>query len=366
MANTKIEWTEKVWNPVRGCAPVSAGCEHCYAARQAHRFSGVCNPYEGLTELTKHGPKWNGIVRSVPELLTQPMRWKKPRRIFVNSMSDLFHPDVDFEFIAAVFGVMAASYHHTFQILTKRPKRMREWFDWAKEDLKGRHAVPSMIHHAACVVDKFSEKEGDRLNRAINKMSWWRISRGLVLPNVWIGVSVENQATADKRIQDLLETPAEVRWVSMEPLLDSVLIPDEYLTGEYAPRDHGGAMAEELGPKLDWIVCGGESGPGARPMDPAWVRSIRDQCQAAKVPFLFKQWGGWKPHVGTEEVAENVAIDMPLPSRQNNGKNTFVKAGGRRYEFYGGGSDWMRKVSKKMGGRELDGRIWDEYPVVER
>jgi protein gp37 len=387
MADSKIEWTRgpdgskgKVWNPIRGCSPVSEGCRNCYAARFAHRFSAEGQRYEGLTKLTENGPAWKGEVRLVPEFLSYPLRWNKPRRVFVNSMSDLFHPKVSNSFIAAVFGVMAVCRRHTFQILTKRPERLASWFEWVQEEMKGRHINPALGHHAAAMVDTFSEKEADRIYQAINKMGFGRLSEW-PLPNVWLGVSVEDQVTAEKRVPKLLAAPAAVRWISIEPMLGAVLLGSLELAtftckncgadqlGEGCGCGAGAQPAHDLKREwhkhwpIDWIVCGGESGPKARPVNPAWVRSIRDQCQAAGVPFLFKQWGEWKPHYGVEEVDENVTIDMPPPPA---GGSHIIEAGGRQYHFEGVGSTWMRWTGKHVAGRELDGKIWDEYPGQER
>ena len=232
-----IEWTDATWNPVRGCAVVSPGCTNCYAMKQAHRFSGKGRPYAGLTKMTRGGPVWTGEVRAVPELLDQPLRWKKPRRVFVNSMSDLFHQDVPVEFIQRVWAIMGGAPRHTFQILTKRPKKMMRLCS---------NTLPTY-------------------------------------PNVWLGVSVEDQQRADERIPLLLQTPAAVRWISAEPLLGPLdLLGD--LTKHYRDAD---------GPKrgLDWVVVGGESGPGARPFDIAWARDIVRQCKAASVPCFIKQLG---------------------------------------------------------------------------
>lgn len=252
---TDIEWTDTTWNPVRGCSLVSAGCTNCYAMKQAHRFSGKGKPYEGLTEIGPQGPRWTGKLRLVPEALEEPLHWKQPRRIFVNSMSDLFHEDVPHSFIVSVFSHMEAAPQHTFQILTKRPARMLEQF---------RCGLSA----------KFP-----------------------VLPNVHLGVSIEDQRTADERIPILLETPAAVRFISAEPLLgpldlENLNVKGDLLdarTGELRGKESG-CIADE-GVSLDWVIVGGESGPGARPCDLAWIRSIKDQCQAAKVPVFFKQGG---------------------------------------------------------------------------
>lgn len=193
-ATTKIQWTDRTWNPVRGCSLVSAGCANCYAMKQAHRFSGRGKPYEDLTELGPHGPRWNGNIMLVPEALEEPLRWKTPARVFVNSMSDLFHEDVPIKFISRVWLTMQLAPQHTFQILTKRPERMLAY------------------------MREFGHYEGKPL------------------PNVWLGVSVENQATADERIPLLLQTPAAVRFVSAEPLLSPINL-SQWLKGGHDNDD---------------------------------------------------------------------------------------------------------------------------------
>jgi len=200
-AITKIEWADRSWNCVRGCSIVSPGCRSCYAMKQAHRFSGPGRAYEGLTKLTERsGPQWTGKVVTVEDALLEPLSWRKPQRVFVNSMSDLFHEDVPDEFIDKVFAVMALAERHTFQILTKRPERMREWFDE-----NGRDAVQHTVHYP----------QFDRWRQSITLGQW-------PLPNVWLGVSAEDQQRADERIPLLLQTPASVRFVSCEPLLGPV------------------------------------------------------------------------------------------------------------------------------------------------
>jgi protein gp37 len=240
--NTGIAWTDATWNPVRGCALVSHGCTNCYAMKQAHRFSGKGGAYEGLTKMTSHGPTWTGKVRCIPELLDVPLRWKKPRRIFVNSMSDLFHEDVPESFIDRVFAVMTQCERHTFQVLTKRPQRMRDY-----------------------VYD------------------WMRRSQSWLTPNIHLGVSVEDQETANDRIPLLLQTPAAVRFISAEPLLEEVTI-----FSIDGPIDSYDGMASPL----HWVIVGGESGPKARPLDLRWARSIVEQCAMVSVPVFIKQLGG--------------------------------------------------------------------------
>lgn len=256
MADTSIEWTDKTWNPTRGCALVSPGCTNCYAMKFAHRFSGKGGRYEGLTRLrTKGGAVWTGKVRSVPEMLEAPLRWKKPRKVFVNSMSDLFHEDVPFDFIAAVFGVMAACPQHTFQVLTKRPDRMAQWFH-----LVARHGnVQSLLHESVKQAMGYHHKR----RPAVNLPAW-------PLPNVWLGVSVESSDYL-LRLDELRKVPAAVRFASAEPLL--------------GPLD--GMNLKGIG----WVIVGGESGGGARPFDLSWARSIVGQCKAAGVPVFVKQFG---------------------------------------------------------------------------
>ncbi len=326
MTTTKIEWVRdddgsqgKTWNPVRGCSLVSHGCTNCYAMRQAHRFSGKGQPYEGLVKLTSRGPVWAGNVRLVPELLDSPLRWTKPRRIFVNSMSDLFHEDVPDSFTDQVFAIMALATRHTFLVLTKRPERMCAYLSdgslydrllraayTIRADWPGRHAL-----HRVPISDP---------------------SR-FPLRNVWLGVSAEDQETFEERHRQLLQTPAAVRWLSLEPLLGPI---DLELDEIRIALEPDGAGNKAILGGINWVVAGGESGPKARPMHPDWVRSIRDQCQAASVPFFLKQWGEWLPALQEgPEVNGEVEINC---------------------------SDEPIRVGKKRAGRLLDGRTWDEYP----
>lgn len=276
MADTAIDWTDKVWNPVRGCAIVSAGCKNCYAMRQAHRFSRPGAAYEGLTQLTKRGPVWTGAARFVPDKLPEPLTWSTPARVFVNSMSDLFHGDVTDEEIAAVFGVMAGCPQHTFQILTKRPARMLEWFRWVAADVD---APPVQV----CEVE------------AANRIDCDQLAPPWPLPNVWLGVSVEDQPTADARIPLLLQTPAAVRFVSAEPLLGPIDL-DYYM--------EAGRCEAAPDARLHWVIAGGESGPGARPCCVSWLRNIVHDCEHAGVPVFVKQMGA-RPY----EAADSAPLD---------------------------------------------------------
>lgn len=276
---TKIQWTDATWNPLNGCSRISAGCMHCYAERLASRFSGAGQTYDGLTL----NGKWTGNIRLAENKLLDPLRWKQPRRIFVNSMSDLFHENVPDEWIDRIFAVMALASQHTFQVLTKRPERMHEYL--CKLSDVGPLAAQLRI---------------DRCAAEINGRSF--VGSGWPLRNVWLGVSVENQETADGRIPLLLETPAETKFISYEPALGPVdfsfwLSQPKRENFENDPlaialaRDMIRTGTGDAPRAIDWIIVGGESGPGARRFDPAWARSVVAQCKAAAVPVFVKQMG---------------------------------------------------------------------------
>lgn len=291
MGETTIQWTDATWNPTRGCSRISPGCENCYAEKIAARFSGKGMPYEGLAEFHDGEARWTRKLRLVINGddrdggLGAPLRWKKPRRIFVNSMSDLFHEALSDEEIAAVFGVMAACPQHTFQVLTKRAERMQRWFlEIARYD----YIDPMSI----CEIE------------AANRVTVHQLARPWPLSNVHLGVSVETQKYADERIPHLLATPAAVRFVSYEPALgpvDFTRMPHD--GGEYDVlagtlwrggwRTGAGLRAN----KLDWIIVGGESGPNARGFDLSWARSTIEQCKRAHIACFVKQLGG-KPYEG--------------------------------------------------------------------
>lgn len=365
---SRIEWTEATWNPLRGCSRVSEGCRNCYAERTAARFDKPGMPYEGLIHRATKG--WNGKVRFVPEVLDQPLRWKRPRKIFVNSMSDLFHENVPFEQIAAIFGVMSAARHHTFQVLTKRPERALAFFAWLEQQTEPKARWVESVaeaeqacgqaagtraahtHPVQCVaIDHFAEAQGVRTDGFY--LQW-------PLPNVWLGVSVENQATADERIPQLLQMPAAVRWLSCEPLLGPInfrWVPYAWQATGRTYREYleakGSVNQHEALRKIDWVVVGGESGPNARAMHPEWARTLRDQCAAAKVPYLFKQWGEWLP-VDTPSDEECFADDGS--ERQFGGRLTIGRCG----------TQPVARVGKKRAGRLLDGALHDAYPEVSR
>lgn len=339
---TGIEWTDATWNPTVGCKVVSPGCTNCYAMKVAARMEGISvaheaahggNPgpmyyYRDLVTHSKAGPVWNGTFREAPlDLLQRPLRWKRPRRIFVNSMSDLFGEGVTDETIDKVFAVMALCPQHTFQILTKRPERMRDYVKRLHDE-----TVQETCRRLVSVWPGNTRVPDDGVT--------------IPLPNVWLGVSVEDQKRADERIPILLETPAAVRWISAEPLLGPVYLRRiPVLGGWYDALAGYRDIKRGISPEgvLDWVVGGGESGPGARPMHPDWARSLRDQCKDAGVAFLFKQWGEWFPS-----------------------KFTVTGSRGRMYCFSDGLSPAeMHQVGKKRAGRLLDGVEHNEYPEAK-
>lgn len=355
MADTSIEWADKTWNPLLGCERVSDGCDRCYAINTATIRAGNPRPavaaaFAGLTERRDGRLDWTGRVNLLHERLNQPLKWRKPSRIFVNSQADLFHDSVPTQFIVEVFARMARARQHTFQLLTKRHGRMRSLLN---DDLFQRDV--GLVEAALTPTEPLTPEV-------------WP------LPNLWLGVSVEDQKWADIRIRALLDTPAAVRWVSAEPLLGPFrLTPDDHAGHE---RDFNGAYGydcldcsteDEVVPwyeqdapdGLGWVVCGGESGPGARPMHPAWARRLRDDCLKARVPFLFKQWGQHspvidKPRAGDLWVATDGATEAWQPG------DGHVRAGGG--DFVNGNRVLMRRGHKGSTGRELDGQTWDQYP----
>lgn len=303
---TNIEWCTTTWNPITGCTPISPGCKNCYAERMAKRLAGRFGyPKDYPFAITLHESQFK-----------KPLKWRKPRMVFVCSMGDLFHEDVPFEWIYVVVKAIINAHSrnpvHKWLFLTKRPQRILDWREWSK----------TMPYTDAARVAAWFQKMA------------------------WLGVTAENQEQADKRIPVLLQIPAAVRFVSVEPMLGPVNMrhidaeghhPEwcwiDALTGKHT--DMGPACPDV--PKLDWVIAGGESGPGARPMHPDWARSLRDQCVEAGVPFFFKQWGEW---VSVSEV----------------------EGAGPHHYFDDGAT--ARRVGKKNAGRLLDWRAWDQYPEV--
>lgn len=321
---SKIEWTGDSWNPIVGCSIKSPGCKNCYAMGMAHRIQlmGTTAVYDGLTEQSKAGPVWNGKLAFSETALLKPLKRKNPQTYFVNSMGDLFHEDVPDKWIDRVFAVMALCPQHTFQVLTKRADRMREYFS--------SHICQTLIldgFFRPWIPGSGTEPE---LRTALKQ---WP------LPNVWLGVSVEDQQRANERIPDLLETPAAIRWLSCEPLLGALdlervlFFQNHYQSGAnhyvdvlrggyWSPWGPGFRPSQDNEEKnhftnhsdikdklIDWVVCGGESGPKARPMHPDWARSLRDQCKDAGVPFFFKQWGKFLPC----EIDQKGHLSPPMP-----------------------------------------------------
>lgn len=319
---TGIGWTDATWNPLRGCTRVSAGCQHCYAERVADkinhfaRAAGRPEPYAGLVKTVGQEPRWTGRVQLVEEALGLPLKWRTPRRVFVNSMSDLFHEAVTSETLDLIMGVMALAPRHTFQVLTKRPERMLAYLTELALNFPERLS--------SAVGERFGEETEVTLHNILAGASWWRDMepRGVPLdgqtplwplPNVHLGVSVEDQAAADARIPPLLEAPAAVRWVSAEPLLGPVDLrrirpwhpahgpggADALAGGSWghpavlrmAP-DSPGYCNHSNAPTIDWVVVGGESGSGHRTMDLGWLADIVGQCVCTWVPVFVKQDSG--------------------------------------------------------------------------
>ncbi len=350
MTRTSIEWTDFTWNPVTGCSKVSAGCAHCYAERVMKRFEKE----RKFTDVQLHEDR-----------LEQPLHWKKPRNVFVNSMSDLFHEAIPDEFIDKMFAVMALAHWHTYQILTKRSKRMKDYINHKNRCLSDFYGSMNVAARKILGVDGI----------AIHPTQ----AHGMVpdnwpLPNVWLGVSVESNDHLC-RVEDLLQTPAAVRFLSVEPMLGQID------ARPYLDPFHDHNPNFEPVNKIDWVICGGESGPGARPMHPDWARSLREQCQAANVSFFFKQWGEWLP--GQNEpypyqpykgqlIAHDQDGEWDKPNKKLN-KNNYVMwepngamhpGGSRGYENYFDVKAWAERVGKKRAGRLLDGREWNERPDI--
>jgi protein gp37 len=329
--NTPIEWTDATWQITTGCSVVSPGCTNCYAQQLAgtrlrHHPSRV-----GLTNDSKAGPVWNGQVRFNEEWLNQPLRWKRPRKIFVSAHGDLFHEAVPDEWIDKVFAVMALSPQHTFQVLTKRAERMRDYVISRNE---------------------FRHRENIRWigNVQIEKRNHYGGAIRWPLPNVWLGVSVEDQARADERIPFLLDTPAAKRFISAEPLLARIdlrqLLIDPATDWMLTPKR-----------ALDWVIVGGESGPNARPMHPDWARSLRDQCQAAGVAYFFKQWGEYEHfrcHTAADHQTARLHFTDLMSARRTVPDLHLMECDPMMV---------YARVGKKAAGRLLDGVEWSEFPA---
>ncbi len=327
MSKTSIEWCDVTWNPVRGCSRVSKGCEHCYAESFASRFVNVKNmagvvigpgPFRGFVHRVNGHPAWTGKVELLEKHLSDPLHWREPRRVFVNSMSDLFHEALPEADIVSIFRIMGSCPQHIFQVLTKRAARMLEIL--SKRRWRN-------LNQGECFLPIIPGKHRDEDPTA--------------LPNVWLGVSAEDQQRADERIPLLLRTPAAVRFVSYEPALGPLdILPYLFPDPPIGPR------AGELRKGIDWVIAGGESGPGARPAHPQWFRDVRDQCREAGVAFFFKQHGEWAPRM---------LGDFDLVT---------VKDLSRTLQWPDG--TFSLRVGKKKAGALLDGREWREFPNLNR
>jgi protein gp37 len=333
---SKIEWCDITVNPFRGCTKVSPACDNCYALPITHRQyynerlpDDVREASLKAVQVRGNGPEWSGKVTPVPSQFKKIyalIKDKKPKRVFVGSLTDLFHANVDINQVNSLIGCMGAAPQHIFMLLTKRPENALQYCR-----MFGLMPWPPAMQMAEGVEPRLCSTPSGEV---------WP-------PNVWLGVTAENQAMADERIPILLQIPAAVRFVSVEPMLGPVdlahLQPDDppveidALAGTHGVlRPHGGENH-----RLDWVICGGESGPRARPMHPDWARSLRDQCIGAGVPFFFKQWGEWGP---IECAPDNLA---PIYQHKKDG----VAQNGLVY-----------RIGKKAAGRELDGKTWDQRP----
>lgn len=328
---TKISWASHTWNPTLGCEKVSEGCSGCYAIRDAIRLGANPNPkigplFSGLAEMREGKPEWTGVPRTVTSRLTLPLSWHKPARIFVSSQSDLFHEDIPDTFIAQVFATMVLCPQHQFQVLTKRHARMR--------------ALLSDMQFVNQVL--LASTELLKTNPPRWLLPEWQ---GWPLPNVWLGVSVEDQHWADIRIPALIKTSAAIRFLSCEPLLGPINLMRWTGTDiEGAVQLYGEAFSRSDGkPLINWCIVGGESGPNARPMNPNWVRSLRDQCRTSGIAFHFKQWGSWQ-YVG-DMTDQGISFTV-----NGNGAGT----------LHGDSGFIKRKGAHDTP--ELDGEVIQEYP----
>jgi protein gp37 len=387
MGKTSIEWTEYTWNPIRArnkdtgkvgwhCEPVSKACRHCYAEAR--------NKWIGTGLAYKPGHRDDIEIFLDKKAAFEPFSWRKPRRIFVCSMTDLFADFVSDEWLDHIFATMALANWHTFQVLTKRPERMRAWIGRLQSmwhqllmDAEGSEEAARLCAGVPDLTVAFPQMAGAWAHPSFDRTYGWP------LPNVWLGISAERQQEWDQRTYHLAHTPAAIRFVSVEPMLGPIQCRVQSWPCRAAGKNccggnsvaeplRGIAYCERAGAdpigKIDWVIAGGESGPNARPSHPEWMRSLRDQCAAAGVAFLFKQWGQWAP-AGADEALEAVrarrrarAIDidgnMPAgdPMTQVGAKEILQGIASGRYTF-------MRyHQSKKTAGRMLDGRTWDEEP----
>ena len=285
MGKTSIEWTESTWNPIRGCSKVSPECSNCYAETIATRYSGAGCPFSGVIK----NAHWNNKIELVPHKLREPFTWHKPRMIFTGSMTDIFHKDVPDEYLDKMFCIMAMAPWHTFQVLTKRSERMKEYLTALYNGQRRlgdqlKHVIRESDPHGDNAVTRIAlARAFDKLAGAFEKTSSPYTKYG-PFQNIWCGVSIGSN-DYKKRGEDLIQTPAACRFISYEPALGPL---------DLSGLIEGNFDSEEF-PSINWVICGGESGPGARPMHPDWAESVRDQCLEHGVNFFFKQWGCWSP-----------------------------------------------------------------------
>ena len=334
MSTTKIEWADRVWNPITGCTKCSPACDNCYAERMSKRLAGRCG-YPPLDPFA---------VTLHPDKTIEPLGWKKPARIFDGSMTDLFHPGVPFEWVDKMLVTIGLTGRHTHMWLTKRPERMAEYF--AQRDADG------WMEHLEMLADvSLGEEAGCSIGNAFHGHLFPQHNVGWPMRNLWLGTTIWDQESADRAVPILLSTPAGKRFVSIEPMLGPVVLRQPSVGGGITS-----ALAPDstVLPRLDWVICGGETGPGARPMHPDWPRSLRDQCQAAGVPFFFKQWGEWGTLEGSGAGGNTPVCywDETIVGTQP-GWQSGISSGGQAH---------MVRLGKSKAGRVLDGRTWEEVP----
>lgn len=371
MGNTAIEWTQRTWNPIVGCSLESPGCKRCYAMKMAGRLQAMGVPYyQGTTQKTDSGFVWTGKIAVNDNAMLEPWKRKTPTTYFVNSMSDLFHPDVPEAVIDRVFAVMAMCPQHIFQVLTKRSRRMQQYLSHGSTVRRIMEELARLVRQTAPDPDR-SHRAFHRHHHRFARMTAWTHVGGIAsdqflrnepnrshpswlqwpLANVWAGVSIEDNMRMHERAHDLATTPAAVRFWSAEPLLGPIAnVPKHWWP--------------------DWVICGGESGPRSRPMHPDWARSLRDQCLENGVRFFFKQWGEWAPH---EAIAnEHGGVDIVPPAsfkavhrwrRWDGVRSREPKADESVGEFLSPGIIAI-PVGKKAAGRMLDGRTHDAMPEI--
>lgn len=330
---TKIPWTDRTWNPVTGCTPTSRACDRCYAKRMANRLAGR----HGYDKDNPFKITWH------EDVIRQPLTWRTPAKVFAISMGDLFHPDVPDEWIDKVMAIITLTPKHTYQILTKRPERMLKYFSSEKE-----HLVDCW--EAASYEMGLADKDEDCDAPACHIFN--RIEREWPLKNLWLGVTAEDQKRANLRIPLLLGTPAAIRFVSIEPMLGVInlrfLNPGSFtffnaLSGTVSDLDNRSLLT----PRLDWVICGGESGPKARPLYPRWVDIIRNQCYLSNTPFFFKSWGSY--------IDMGEAAKMFNPACRIDHTNLIPKYKVREY---------MKRTGVNIAFDLLDGKEYKEFPKI--